>query len=206
MNTILRSKEGEQRWAGLRHCIFAAVAALSLGAIGACTSMGTPAGASSTGQMGESALAPHFSLNGRISVRVSDRVDSGQVRWQRSAGEERIGLYSPLGSQVAELFNDKTAGTATLRQGTEISTAASVAALTQSMLGVPLDLDRLAAWVQGAGLRENEATDAALANGDIWRVTAERFQVSGNHRFASRIVATHADIVVRLVVDEWVPQ
>jgi hypothetical protein len=60
--------------------------------------------------------------------------------------------------------------------------------------------------VQGAGLRENEATDATLANGDIWRVTAERFRMNGNHRFASRVVATHADIVVRLVVDEWVPQ
>ena len=203
-----RLKAGAQRRAGLRRCFFAGIAAMALGSVGACTSLGAPASARSASPTGETALAAYFSLNGRISVRVNDKVDSGQVRWQRSAGEERIGLYSPLGSQVAELLNDKTAGTATLRQGqgTEITTATSVAALTQAMLGVPLDLDRLAAWVQGAGLRENEATDATLANGEIWRVTAERFQISGSHRFASRVVATHADIVVRLVVDEWVPQ
>jgi outer membrane biogenesis lipoprotein LolB len=205
---MLRTKRGEQRRAGLRCWFVAGTAVLVLGSIGACTTVGTPASAPPASPTGASILAPYFSLNGRISVRVNDKVDSGQVRWQRSAGEERIGLYSPLGSQVAELLNDKIAGTATLRQGqgSEITTATSVAALTQSMLGVPLDLDRLAAWVQGVGLRENEATDAKLANGDIWRVTAERFQLSGNHRFASRVVATHADIVVRLVVDEWVPQ
>lgn len=151
-------------------------------------------------------FAQHFLLSGRISVRVNDKIDSGQIRWYRRPQEERIGLYTPLGSQVAELVSDKDTRMVTLRQGSETVTAASVAELTQSLLGAPLDLDRMAAWVQGIGLRENEITDATLANGDSWRVTAERYQSSGNYRFASRVIATKGEIVVRLVIDEWVPQ
>ena len=151
-------------------------------------------------------LADQFSLTGRISVRVGDKIDSGQIRWQRTARGERIGLYSPLGSQVAELVSDKVADTVTLRQGKETLTAASIAELTQSLLGIPLDLERLAAWVQGRGLLENQSVDVAFANGDRWQVTAENFQVVGKYQFASRVIATSKDIVVRLVVDEWLPE
>ncbi len=162
--------------------------------------------APTTSRTADGKLAEQFSLTGRISVRVGDKIDSGQIRWQRTVREERIGLYSPLGSQVAELVSDKSAGTAKLRQGKEMLTAASVADLTQSLLGVPLDLDRLAAWVQGQGLLENQSVNVEFANGDKWQVTAESFQVVGKHQFASRVIATSKDIVVRLVVDEWLPE
>ena len=151
-------------------------------------------------------LADQFSLTGRISVRVGDKIDSGQIRWQRTARGERIGLYSPLGSQVAELVSDKVADTVTLRQGKVTLTAASIAELTQSLLGIPLDLDMLAAWVQGRGLLENQSVDVAFANGDRWLVTAENFQAVGKHQFASRVIALNKDIVVRLIVDEWLPE
>jgi outer membrane lipoprotein LolB len=188
----------------MRRCFFVC-AAFALNALVACTSVQMPPGAP-TAAIGQSVLAQHFSLNGRISVRVNDKLDSGQIRWQRGADEERIGLYSPLGSQVAELFCDNRTHVVTLRQSAETVTATSVQELTRTMLGVPLDLDRLAEWVQGFGLRENEMSEVALANGDIWRVTVERYQSSGRHRYASRVTAIKGDMVVRLVVDEWTPQ
>lgn len=171
-----------------------------------CTSAPKVPNASFTSRSDDRKLTDQFSLTGRISVRVGDKIDSGQIRWQRSARGERIGLYSPLGSQVAELVSDKLSGTATLGQGKEIFTAASVADLTHSLLGVPLDLDRLAAWVQGQGLLENEVVDVEFANGEHWLVTAERFQPVGEYQFASRLIATSKDIIVRLVVDEWLPE
>ena len=177
--------------------------------MGACTTLQTTPSAQSATPADEKILAQTFSLNGRISVRVGDKLDSGQIQWRRTLDGERIGLYSPLGSQVAELLVDKRANIVTLRQGTETSTAASISELTQSMLGAPIDLDLLNAWVQGVGLIENQATDVTLANGDKWRVTAERFNVAGaggNYRFASRVTATRGDVMVRLVIDEWTPQ
>ncbi|MEO8386054.1 MAG: outer membrane lipoprotein LolB [Betaproteobacteria bacterium] len=171
-----------------------------------CSAVPKVPSASTVGRSDDRQLAAQFSLTGRISVRVGDKIDSGQIRWQRSAVAERIGLYSPLGSQVAELVSEKTAGTATLRQGKELLTATSVADLTQSLLGVPLDLDRLAAWVQGQGLLENVSVDIEFADGEHWLVTAEGFQAVGRYQFASRVIARNKDTVVRLIVDEWLPE
>lgn len=206
MSIFLHLKLVAQRQEKMRRCFFVCATVLALTSLGACTTVPVSSSVASTALTGEPMFAQHFLLSGRISVRVNDKIDSGQIRWHRSPQEERIGLYTPLGSQVAELVSDKDTRMVTLRQGSETVTAASVAELTQSLLGAPLDLDRMAAWVQGIGLRENEITDATLANGDSWRVTAERYQSSGNYRFASRVIATKGEIVVRLVIDEWVPQ
>ena len=194
----------QQRRVNKRRCFFVCVAVVAMASLSACTSL-VPPKATSHVVVGEKLLAQHFSLYGRISVRVNDRIDSGQIRWHRNADEERIGLYSPLGSQVAELVSDRRTRAVTLRQGKETTSSASVAALTMSLFGVPLDLERMAAWAQGVGLVENEVTDIAFDNGEIWRVSAERYQSVGNHQFASRVIATSGDIVVRLVVDEWTP-
>jgi len=183
-------------------CTFILVLATLVG----CSTASRVPTAIAASRSGDAKLADQFSLTGRISVRVGDKIDSGQIRWQRTARGERIGLYSPLGSQVAELVSDKMADTVTLRQGKETLTAASIAELTQSLLGTPVDLDRLAAWVQGRGLLENQSVDVAFANGDRWLVTAENFQAVGKYQFASRVIATSKDIVVRLVVDEWLPE
>ena len=193
-------------WITVRRFFLVGALILLLAAFVGCTAAPKVPSVGFSGRLDDRVLADQFSLTGRISVRVGDKIDSGQIRWQRSVRGERIGLYSPLGSQVAELVRDKVADTVTLRQGKETLAAASIVDLTQSLLGVPLDLDRLAAWVQGRGLLENESVDVAFANGDHWLVTAERFQVVGKHQFASRVIATSKDIVVRLVVDEWLPE
>ncbi len=189
----------------MRRCFFVC-AALVVAVLNACTSMQLPQAVSVATPYRDAELAQYFSLVGRISVRVNDKIDSGQIRWSRSPVEERVGLFSPLGSQVAELVSDTQTRVVTLQRGKEMLAADSVGELTQSLLGVRLDLDRMAAWVQGMGLPENVNTDMTLTNGEVWQVTAERYQSSGNHRFASRVNAVRNDIVVRLVIDEWMPQ
>lgn len=205
MNLFSHPVVVQQRREIKRRCFFLCAAVVVAASLSACTSLGTPI-ATTRATAGERVLAQHFSLNGRISVRINDRLDSGQIRWHRSVEVERIGLYSPLGSQIAELVHDLSTRTVTLRQGKETTSAATVAALMQSLFGVPLDLDRMAAWAQGAGLVENEVTAITFDSGDIWRVSAERYQSIGNYQFASRVIATSGDIAVRLVIDEWTPQ
>ena len=206
MTVFRHLNKNNQRRANMRRFFFVGTAILFAAFLGACTSTHSPQTETPAIPVNERLLARYFSFGGRISVRVNDRVDSGQIRWQRRPDEERIGLYSPLGSQVAELVSDTRTGAVTLQQGKEKLTAASIAELTQSLLGVPLDLNRLAEWVQGYGLRENEIADATLGNGDVWQVRAERYQSSGNYQFASRLVATRGDTVLRLVIDDWAPQ
>jgi outer membrane biogenesis lipoprotein LolB len=146
--------------------------------------------------------ADFFTLQGRISVRVGEKIESGQIRWAKLPDEERLEVFTPFGSQIAELVK-VTGGQVTLRRDHEMLTAASIGELTSSLLGVPLDMDAIALWTQGIGLKDNEVAEQRLANGDVWQVTAERLRVSGVHRFASRVSAVKGDTVVRLVIDEW---
>lgn len=151
------------------------------------------------------ATAPYFLLKGRISVRTGDRIESGGIRWERGPAEERLEFFTPFGGQVAELVK-RADGGVLLRRSQETVTAASMEALTASVLGVALDLDAIAAWIQGAGAIDGEMREQRLAGGDAWQVTAEQFQQVDAYRFAARLSALRGDTVVRLVVDEWQPR
>ena len=134
-------------------------------------------------------------------MRVAQQLESGQVSWTRLPGEERLGLFTPLGSQVAEIVSDRSG--VVLRRGEETVTARSMGELTADLLGVPLDLDVTAAWSQGVGLVDGEMRVMQMAGGEPWQVTAERFQQRDGFRYAARVTATRGDTVVKLVVDEW---
>jgi outer membrane biogenesis lipoprotein LolB len=149
--------------------------------------------------------ANFFTLQGRISVRVGDKLESGRVSWIKLATEERIELFTPFGGQVAELIKPSS-GRVTLRRGHEIESAATMEALTMALLGVPLDTEEVARWTQAIGLTDDIEAEKSFSNGDKWRVTAFRVQARGNHQFASRISAIRGDTVVRLVIDEWLAQ
>ena len=149
--------------------------------------------------------AKFFTLVGRISVRVGDKIESGQIRWTKMPNEERVQVFTPFGSQVAELDKSAT-GRATLRRGQETIVADSVGELTWSLLGVPLDMEAIGTWTQGIGLKENEAIEQRFGNGDVWLVTVERMRANGVYHFASRLSAVKGDTAVRLVIDEWQAQ
>ena len=119
--------------------------------------------------------------------------------------EERIALFTPFGSQIAEVVK-RADGRVTMRKDNETVAAESIEALTSSLFGVGLDLDAIAAWTQGVGLAEGVSTERKFANGMIWQVTAERFSMRTPHRVAGRVSAISGDTVVRLVIDEWQPQ
>ena len=149
------------------------------------------------------ALAPHFLLKGRISVRIGDKIDTGGFQWARRPDEERLEIFTPFGGQIAELVKGGD-GRVTLRRDRQTVTAKSIGALTASVLGVELDLDAIATWVQGeGGVEEGVSSERRLANGEVWQVSAERFQYRDACRFASRLSAIRGDTVVRLVIDEW---
>ena len=124
----------------------------------------------------------------------------------------RLQIFTPFGSQLADVKRDKN-GRATLTRGTEVVAAESIVDLTQMVLGVPLETDEIARWVQGDGLTENKPFEFESADGLVWRVTAEKFESvaaseafppnTDSYRFASRLNAEKGNIRVRLVIDEW---
>ena len=147
-------------------------------------------------------VAQYFELRGRISVRVGDRIDAGQIRWTRDMQLEEMGFFSPLGTQVAQV-SQAGAGPARMRRGEEVVEAATLNELASQMLGFPVGPDRIAAWVQGAGLREGVEIEVSAGAGDPWRVLAEGLQVTAPYRHVRRVTAIRGDMVVKLIVDEW---
>lgn len=152
----------------------------------------------------ERPVAAYFEMRGRISVRVNDRIDSGQMRWTRSHGEEVMGLFSPIGTQVAQV-TQSDGGPARMRRGAELVEAATIDELAGELLGFSVGADRIAGWVQGVGLRDGTESEVRVAGGEAWRVTAEQYQSVPPFRFARRVTAIRGDVVVKLVIDEWRP-
>lgn len=191
---IRQRRPGIQR---RRFCV-AAITVLAGVATGCAQHAAIPDG----GAIRESAVAKYFVLLGRISVRVGDRLDTGNITWRRQPDEERLSVFTPFGTQIAELLRQGN-GRVALRRDKETTFADSINALTEEVLGIALDMDAIAAWTQGIGLTDGVAVEKRFANGEVWQVTAERLQARNQYQFASRLSAVHGDTVVRLVIDEW---
>jgi outer membrane biogenesis lipoprotein LolB len=157
-------------------------------------------------------IAASFSLDGRLSVRVGERLDSVKLLWLKGADSEKLQFFTPFGSQLAELSQDE-GGPAILLRGKEVTQAASVRALTESFIGIALDTNEIGRWAQGVGLDDGVPRDFQLDDGSHWQVTAERMQTATTaerpgevFRHAAKIKAVKGDIIIRLVIDEWRPR
>lgn len=147
------------------------------------------------------AFADKFRLNGRLSVRTAERLDTASIVWARqSATDETLQFFTPFGSQLAEIAVSR--GRATLTRGKEIETTDSLAELVDRLLGVRIDTSDIARWVQGVGL---DAAGNTSEQG--WKIFAEDFQLRDGAKVASRITVTRQGGVdttsVRIVIDEF---
>ncbi|MEI6738326.1 MAG: lipoprotein insertase outer membrane protein LolB [Pseudomonadota bacterium] len=147
-----------------------------------------------------------FELTARISVRVAEKLDSAKIVWIRSPPNETLKLFTPFGSQIAEVVADRD-GARIQRAGdtTTTASAATVADLMAVAIGVRLDTAALARWVQGFDLQTTFDMDVFPGGGVVraWSVQAENLRVIDSARVASRITAISGDTVVRVVIDEF---
>ena len=132
-----------------------------------------------------------FEMSGRISVRLADRSEIARLRWTRRGPQDLWIIASPLGNEVARISADASGATLS---GPAEEQAESFAALTEKLLGVPIEPAQLAAWLHGKV--------PAAAAGD-WKVTLDETQRAGQLDLAKRLTATRGDVVVRLVVDDY---
>jgi outer membrane biogenesis lipoprotein LolB len=141
-----------------------------------------------------SAVPASFEVNGRLAVRQGDRSDIAKLRWTRHGGSDVWVIASPLGNEVARVESDARGATLIRGGTTQPERAGSFQALTERLLGVPLDPALMAQWLHGVA--------PADAPGE-WKVTLEETQRAGAIDIAKRITASRGDVVVRLVVDEY---
>ena len=136
-----------------------------------------------------------YEVVGRSSVRTPERGDIAKLRWTRRDATDTWVISSPIGNEVARLESGP-GGAHLERAGQPSMSATNFQELTENVLGVPLDPDRMAAWLHGKALHD--------AAGE-WKVSVDQTQQAGVVELARRITATRGDAVVRLVVDEYHP-
>jgi outer membrane lipoprotein LolB len=130
-----------------------------------------------------------FELAARISVRQGDKLDIAKLRWTHRIGSDLWVISSPIGTELARIEGDG-ATVVLVRAGEAPVKARSFAELTRATLGVALDPELMARWLQGA--------DPTLDGG--WRVEVDERATDGTAR---RLTAIHANTVVKLVVDSF---
>jgi outer membrane biogenesis lipoprotein LolB len=140
------------------------------------------------------AVPKSFEMSARLSVRQGDRSDIARLRWiHRSASDEWV-FASPIGNEVARIESGPS-GAKLTRAGAGSEEASSFEALTERVLGIPLDPAELSRWLHGQAAPQGVPAE--------WRVTIDEKQSAGTIDLARRVTATRGDIVMKLVVDQY---
>ena len=134
-----------------------------------------------------------FEVSARLAVRQGNRSDIAKLRWTRASGSDVWVIASPLGNEIARIESGPRGATLE-RGGSAPESAASFQALSEKLLGVPLDPQVMAGWLHGAA--------GARVPGD-WKVSIDETQRMGAVDLARRITASRGDVVVKLVVDDY---
>jgi len=157
-----------------------------------------------------------FQLKGRAAVRAGEEGFNASVTWRQIAAESRFKLSGPVGGSLTLVYGPQTLHVISSR-GEELEGAEAEQALTAQLGFVP-PFEALRYWVLGLAAPGEPLTEQATdRDGRLvdmtqqqWRIHYDRwseFETSaGMVRLPRILVATHADLRLKLVVESWKPQ
>ena len=150
-----------------------------------------------------------FDIQGRIGVQTDGRGFSGATRWHHAGERDTIGLFSPLGGQVANI--EKTKSRVVLTDGDGKTYEANDAeTLTQQTMGWTLPMRGLPDWVLGRPT--NDAIELAIwdAQGKLtrlkqsgWDIQYQAYMTADGHQLPSRIMMVSPKLNLKLLVERW---
>jgi outer membrane lipoprotein LolB len=94
------------------------------------------------------ALAAPFDVEGRLSARQGREGGSASFTWSHQGARDDIALTTPLGQTLAQLHGDASGVIARWPDGRAVE-AADFDALIDRVLGVPVPVQGLSAWLRG---------------------------------------------------------
>lgn len=149
-----------------------------------------------------------FALNGRISINYQGERNSAGLHWKHQIYSDEVLLLAPLGQIVARITSD--AQHATLDQGEQHFQANDVEILMAQVLGWHLPLGGLHYWVLGLPANDSPAQIERDEYGRIsvlrqadWEVRYLSYADANLDSLPSRMQLSHADLQVKLFIDEW---
>jgi len=149
-----------------------------------------------------------FSLSGRIGVQAEGKGFSGSLYWRHGDLSDNIAIYSPLGSQIAQI--DANGDEVKLIADKKTYTAADAETLTEQTLGWRLPVTGLHDWVLGRPTAVSAEILAWDDSGHItrlrqsgWEIEYQNYTVAYGRQLPGKIVLKSAKLDLKLVVDQW---
>lgn len=156
----------------------------------------------------EPARVAAFELDGRFNLRLPKEALPGRVRWQHEPGLDELWFYSPVGSAVARLRQDKNGALLVTGDGQEYR-ADDLRQLAGDVLGWDLPLDQLHYWVRGLpgpGLADQELDSEGRPSRIRqagWEIAYLDWAPAGVTGLPSKLDVKGERLRMRLVVDDW---
>ncbi len=150
-----------------------------------------------------------FTAGGRLSARHGADAVAVQFRWRHAPPRDELVVMSPLGQTLAELTGDASAQRVEVRtsDGRQDS-AADWTTLTARVLGFPLPVAGLAAWLRamprpGAPYTIEPDRDgrAGVLRQDGWEIVYDYPDAAALR--PSRLRVSYPEFEIRIVVDTW---
>ena len=137
-------------------------------------------------------LPEAFEMAGRLSVAQAGRGEIVRIRWRHGPAADAWVLATLVGTEVARIERE-SGGLVLHRPGAAGLEAASLAELTENLLGAALDERLLVAWLHRR----------PVAGPGGWAVTIDESQRFGASEVARRVTAVRGEVTVKLVVDDY---
>ena len=132
-----------------------------------------------------------FSLAGRIAARSGNEAFTGNIAWRHVKSGDELLISTPTGQGVAQILRQGDAVLLKTAEPREYRDS-DAESLTQRVLGFPVPIDGLAAWVQGKPSPQLENRG--------WRVEYQDYDAE---RRPTRMRLTYQGIELRLAISEW---
>ncbi|MBK7115979.1 MAG: outer membrane lipoprotein LolB [Proteobacteria bacterium] len=157
---------------------------------------------------------PAYTLEGRVAVRSGEEGWQASVRWRQRGEVSEVRLSGPFGAGALQLRFDGAGLTVTTSNGQVLAGDDATLALRQQ-LGFDPPLAELRRWLLAdAAPPEASARVEVGANGrpatlqqQDWQIAFEDYRAQtvkgATVQMPRRIIATRADVRLRLVVDRW---
>jgi outer membrane lipoprotein LolB len=150
-----------------------------------------------------------FNAKGRIGVQAEGKGFSGGLTWQHTQTNDDIALFSPLGSQVANIKKNTTSVTLVDAKGYSIS-ANDSEILTQKALGWQLPLTGLADWALGRpsnnAIQSSTWDEQGLLSSlkqDGWEIQYQNYADQNGHLLPSKITLRNDKVNLKLLIENW---
>lgn len=150
-----------------------------------------------------------FDVQGRIGVQTDGRGFSGTTKWRHTSERDTIGLFSPLGGQVANIERSPSRVVLTDSDGKTYE-ARDAETLTQQTMGWTLPMRGLPDWSLGRPTPDPIELAVWDAQGKLtrlkqsgWDIQYQAYMAVDGRQLPSKISMVSPKLNLKLLIERW---